>query len=427
MRTQNLATLLATSAAILTLGACQSVGPTTFSQSAAAPATTPVVTGSTGVTTGNPLTNPAPTGTPSTAQATAPTSITPATIATSTTPSPTLGALTGPATFNTASAHQLYNQTGGGVFYTGVQPVTVSDNMKITRDPRDATYIVSITGLDPVSANTRFQDPAHRTTYTGAAADLAAQAESPDLVLGTLLPNIPNTEYYSAGSVSGTSPRTVSKSVFFTERVGTAESSTQYVSWGAFWKYDASGEIALRAQSFQRSSAIFGYNTLAANVPKTGTANYSGGLYADVIDARTFYTIGGTSNFAIDFAGSKGTFSLNGRFVSAGPDPALAPRLGSTFVAAGEIILARPATGANTSATAAPIGVFSGKVTSLALGGSTIDYLPNETRANSFQGTSVEGGFFGPRAEEIGATFRIVGGVPDQRIDITGAVTGRKN
>jgi hypothetical protein len=299
--------------------------------------------------------------------------------------------------------------------------------MKITRDPRDATYIIEIAGLDPITAKTRYQDPAHRTTYAGAAADLAAQAETPDFVLGTLLPNIQNTEYYSAGSLSGTAPRTVNKSIFFTERVGNAASSTQYVSWGAYWQYDASGEISLRVQSLQRSSAVFGYNTLAANVPTTGVANYTGGLYADLVDGRTFYTIGGTSSFAIDFAKDKGTFALNGSFVSAGPDPALAPRLGSTFVAGGEVILARPATGANSAATSAPIGVFSGKVTSLALGGITIDYLPNETRANSFQGTSVEGGFFGPKADEIGATFRIVGGVPDQRLDITGAVTGRKN
>ena len=41
-------------------------------------------------------------------------------------------------------------------------------------------------------------------------------------------------------------------------------------------------------------------------------------------------------------------------------------------------------------------------------------------------GSSLDGTFFGPGAEEIGGGFRIVGGTPDERIDILGAYTGRK-
>ena len=41
-------------------------------------------------------------------------------------------------------------------------------------------------------------------------------------------------------------------------------------------------------------------------------------------------------------------------------------------------------------------------------------------------GSSIDGAFFGPAAEEIGGGFRIVGGTPDERIDILGAFTGKK-
>ena len=41
-------------------------------------------------------------------------------------------------------------------------------------------------------------------------------------------------------------------------------------------------------------------------------------------------------------------------------------------------------------------------------------------------GSSLDGAFYGPNGEEIGAGFRIVGGTPDQRIDILGTFTGHK-
>jgi hypothetical protein len=41
-------------------------------------------------------------------------------------------------------------------------------------------------------------------------------------------------------------------------------------------------------------------------------------------------------------------------------------------------------------------------------------------------GSSVDGTFFGPAAQEVGGGFRIVGGVPDERIDIMGAFTGKQ-
>jgi hypothetical protein len=426
MHTQKLGKLLAVSTLAMALAACESIGTPTLSGQSTVPTTANTPTGSSGV--GTNTTNPTPTGTTSLSTAIAPTTLTPAVLGTSTTASPTLGGLTGPTSFNSSSASQRYVNSNGAEIYEASQPITINDGFVITRDPRDATYIVVIKGQNSIAANTRYQDPAHRTNYAGAASLLSRRSIQPsiDYDLSTLLPNIANTEYYASGSASGETPVTVRKAILFTERVGTAASSTQYVSWAAYWQYDSSGANALRVQSLQRSSAVFGFNTLAQNVPTTGTGTYRGGFYADAIDGSQFYTLAGTSNFDVNFVSNRGTFGLNGTFVSAGPnEPSVAARLGQTFVAGGDFTIVRPET--TGGAASSPIGVFSGKVTSLALGGVTFDYLPNETRVQSFQGNSVEGGFFGPRAEEIGATFRIVGGTPDQRLDITGAATARKN
>ena len=42
-------------------------------------------------------------------------------------------------------------------------------------------------------------------------------------------------------------------------------------------------------------------------------------------------------------------------------------------------------------------------------------------------GSSLDGAFYGPKADEVGASFRIVGGVPDQRVDVIGSFTGAKH
>ena len=44
----------------------------------------------------------------------------------------------------------------------------------------------------------------------------------------------------------------------------------------------------------------------------------------------------------------------------------------------------------------------------------------------SIAGSSLDGTFYGPGAAEVGASLRIVGGTPDQRVDILGALTGAR-
>lgn len=42
------------------------------------------------------------------------------------------------------------------------------------------------------------------------------------------------------------------------------------------------------------------------------------------------------------------------------------------------------------------------------------------------EGSSIHGTFYGPAADEVGGGFRIVGGNPDERVDIIGAFVGKK-
>ena len=52
---------------------------------------------------------------------------------------------------------------------------------------------------------------------------------------------------------------------------------------------------------------------------------------------------------------------------------------------------------------------------------------PDATRLDLLvAGSSIDGAFYGPGAEEAGGSFRIVGGTPDERIDILGIFTGRR-
>ncbi|WP_173203779.1 transferrin-binding protein-like solute binding protein [Sphingopyxis sp. BSNA05] len=41
-------------------------------------------------------------------------------------------------------------------------------------------------------------------------------------------------------------------------------------------------------------------------------------------------------------------------------------------------------------------------------------------------GSSINGAFYGPDAEELGGGYRIVGGTPDERIDILGTFVGKQ-
>ena len=51
---------------------------------------------------------------------------------------------------------------------------------------------------------------------------------------------------------------------------------------------------------------------------------------------------------------------------------------------------------------------------------------PEGNRSVAIEGSTIDGTFYGPAAQEAGGGFRIVGGNPDERVDILGAFIGKK-
>lgn len=326
-------------------------------------------------------------------------------------------------------------------FYEAEQPENLSDKLKITRDPRDATYSLVIASAG-VSQNIRWQDPLHRTLFPqigitpnpitgrqligdGTAANFYAD--------GGVGPARPNIEYYESSSA------TAVNTLFF-ERVGV---NTRYVTWMGFRSTqftqpktdstfylnvtDANPNNDLEDNQtlvkedlvINRSAYVYGINTLAKDVPNTGSATYTGSLFANTINYLSLDTIYGTAKTDINFANNTVGLTLNGTFSVSG----------ASFNAVGSALVQRPDipnTALNPNAVQ-PISRIVGSFSQVNIGGVALTPSPNASLPNTFQASTIEGGFFGPGAAEVGGAFRIVGGQPDTRIDVMGAFTGKKN
>jgi C-lobe and N-lobe beta barrels of Tf-binding protein B len=257
--------------------------------------------------------------------------------------------------------------------YNGEQPVGPSTEVEITYDPRDATYNLRVNSA-AISQDTRFQDPAHRTTI--------ANAQQ-----GT--PNLPNTQYYEAGSLGDV------KTLFF-ETPGTR---TRYVTFAGFLRnFDSDvqaggGDGTNRTQNFDRSTFVYGIGTDPSQIPRTGSATYTGGLFAWMIENSTLDHISGTTTSTANFETGNITTEFSGT-----------RNLGGTFAATGSATLASPSSN------------FVGSILTSSLNGVTINQAAS----------TLEGQFFGPNVAEIGGAFRIVGAAPNTRIDVLGSFTGVK-
>jgi hypothetical protein len=321
--------------------------------------------------------------------------------------------------------------------YAGNASTARNSSITITYDPRDAIFDVRIADSGAgVDNDLRFQDPAHRTNFGG--------AREPQ----TGTPNIVNKQiqFLEAGGSSGpirygaesdTFPvgddgakRDVS--TFFYQKPGT---TTNYVTLAGFVRNattvvavepanGAAGPSYLRQDHIlERGAFAYGERTQNSAVPRTGTATFTGEMlatmvYNDLLDVNSsastyFQWIDGSATTTVDFGTNTFTNSLTGTV--------FAPQLdiftsgvatigaGATFAASGsgQIDLVNA-------------GGFLGQVNSASFtqGGTTT--------AVNIAGSSVDGAFYGPAANEVGGGFRIVGGTPDQRIDILGAFTGKK-
>ncbi len=334
------------------------------------------------------------------------------------------------------------------VIYAGNASSVRDSKIQITYDPRDAIFTLRVT--DPRSgaeANTRFQDPASRTNFGGAIepqwgvdnfADFPGIGQNNNirfLQAGDGDPRSP----YTRGGVGAVSPgsntlrptgdpgSTYQSTTMFYEVPG---ASTSYVSLAgyvrnAFKWVDVNGILQTQHQ-LERGAFAYGIVSDNATVPITGSGTYTGNMIGSVVFNPTldtnpnyptfFQWMSGTSSTTVSFATGAVALRLDGVVGAPKYDLNTTPHLaalaaGATFTASGTATVNLINTGG-----------FTGQMQSAAFSATTNGSSPTIVIA----GSSIDGVFYGPAANELGGGFRITGGTPDQRIDIVGAFKGKK-
>ena len=329
-----------------------------------------------------------------------------------------------------------------------------NSSISIDYDPTSATFTVSVTDpLTSAAANTRFQDPASRTDFGGR---VEPQWGTPQL-------SNPNIQYLQAGDGDPRSPYRVSgngvvrvgdndtapdgvpfsiagaaynaTSLFFL-KPGT---ETQYVTFAGYARNAM--EFSLVADPtnpgasyhtvkhhLERGAFAYGELTRNDDVPKVGSGSYNGSMIASMIFNPTldregfnatlpnyFQWIEGSARLDIDFANALFQVDLAGTVMApqidrySGFDESVITA-GATFSALGKGDI-----------NLVSYGGFKGKFDSASF------LNPDQVRHSiNIAGSAIDGAFFGPTGQEAGASFRIVGGNPDERIDVVGAFVGAK-
>ena len=321
--------------------------------------------------------------------------------------------------------------------YAGDASTARNSGITVDYNPRDGIFDVKIAApLAQVSQTLRFQDPVHRTDFGG---DRQPQTGTPQLAATGVqylqLGSQKKTEYDPAISTMvpiGTRDGEADSSTFFYQKPGT---ETRFVTFAGFVRNqvtlseqaedqgDSENRYLVQVVKLERAAFVFGERTENAAVPRTGTASFTGPMVATMVfnprldtDASTptyFQWIEGRSTTSVDFAAGSFTLDLTGTVFAPQFDAytsrEVALGAGATFAAAGrgrvDLVGAGGFLGAFESAAFTQGGV---------------------TTALTLAGSSIDGAFFGPAAEEVGGGFRIVGGRPDERIDILGAFTGKR-
>lgn len=363
------------------------------------------------------------------------------------TPTPTAANfldVSGATTFNAVGAFQslqvLEDGAGGrgAQLYAGNASTVRAPSGTVAYDPRDGIFTIQFSDTKAnVSSSVRFQDPAHRNELGG--------LSQPSWGVPTNLTDFNYLEVQgpSARAASGGDLGRADSITFFYQRPG---SQTKYVSLAGYVRnaFDRTTDPRIFAATttsiFERGAMVFGQETSRSQVPTSGTGTYTGGMLATMVaspDASQnsyFQWITGSSSLTLDFSKQTMTMLLTGQVSAAvyggqpvAGNPTAAPA-GATFEAKGSGSINLTGNGGFT-------GNFSG-VDAAGLanyvrfvngGVATPVNITNVSQGQPVAGaSSIDGTFFGPDAVNVGGNFRVVGGVPDQRIDILGAFTGAK-
>ncbi len=375
-----------------------------------------------------------------------------------------------PRTYSAIGGSQVYEYTTDERFccnqqaqiFAGRSSTVRNSVSSITYDPAAAVFTLTV--QDPLTgANTvtRYQDPASRTNFGGA---VEPQWGVPNL-------NNPNIRYLQAGDGDSRSPypnsgtgaiylgtnlippsgpdnTSYQATSFFYELPGTR---TNYVTFAGYLRTSVSWSLAdfggvesLQASwHLERGAFAYGISTDPNAVPKSGSGTYTGGFLATMVYNPTldgaysggtlptyFQWIEGSATTNVNFATNAITLNLTGT-VSAPSIEYINPKNAARFfpntayTSPAEVSVARGSTfTANGTATInlEQTGGFTGSFQSADFSATT----NGSPKSVNIAGSTIDGGFFGPAAEEVGGGIHIAGGTPDQRVDIVGAFTGKR-
>lgn len=338
-------------------------------------------------------------------------------------------------TYSGIGASQHLTLDEGGEFYNSNASTVRSSGINITFDPRSAEF--SFTYTDPlasVSTSITYQDPLHRTDFGG---NIEPQKGVEEFTT-------PGMRYLEAGTITNgvvaayaapemdfvLDPAQASGSAdittLFYQLPGT---ETQYVSFAGFVRnrYTAARKAGVIEETYQfdRGAFAFGEVTPTDAVPKSGTGSFSGPMVAtmifnndldNVLKPSFFQWIEGRSTTSIDFGANTFNLDLTGTVFS----PQLYEGVGTAHTISDGSIFNASGSG---TIDFVKYGGFRGAFGSASFSSPDGDVVLDQ---RYLSGSSIDGTFFGPKANEVGGGFRIVGGVPDERVDIMGAFTGTK-
>jgi hypothetical protein len=295
------------------------------------------------------------------------------------------------------------------VLYEGNATTVHTPTGQVSYSPRDGIFTLTLSDTKAGIDNTvRFQDPAHRT-------------DSPTIDA----PTLDGFNYLTALNAS-TSATQSDSTTFFYQRPGT---STVYVSLAGFVRDNT---LSDSNPISQRGAFVFGDQTVRSQIPTSGTGSYTGGFLASMVNdpdtgkGSYFQWIQGDSSLSVDFTKSTVAMSLSGKVDAASlnnvaiPDSKLAIPTGSSFSATGSAMIDLVKTGGFT-------GTFS-DVHFVDTAGNkvNVDFSAISAGSSTAGASSIDGAFYGPNAVNLGGSFRVTGGIPNQRVDILGAFTGAK-
>ena len=312
-------------------------------------------------------------------------------------------------TFNAVGAmHSLdYDKVENAILYQGNASTVRAPSGSIAYDPRDGIFTVTFADEKAgISDTMRYQDPGHRSDFTPFAAPKFE------------VPNLDGFNYLEAADPL------FDANTFFYQRPGSA---TTYVSLAGFSRTKNDDET----YQSQHGVFVFGTPTAAGQIPVTGTGSYTGGFIASAVMNPTLDSAAGKNSYlqwlvgsstvSVDFGKSTMALSFEGKVNST--------FLNNTPIAEAELAFGTGTifkAGATAAINFAASGGFTGEFQSATLGGTAIDFARVSPGSSTAGASSLDGMFFGPNAVNLGGNFRIIGGVPDQRIDIQGAFTGAK-